>query len=524
MKVLLVNPPYQTATSNFGVGHQVPLGLLLVGGALLDAGHDVELLDAECRQLSLPSIAEAVRRLRPHVVMTGHAGSTPAHPVCRRLLRAVKAALPDAVTVYGGVYPTYHAGAILAHEPAVDVVVRGEGEATAVELVGALAAETGRRPQALGDVAGIAYRAGGDVAFTPARPPIPDLDAYRVGWELIRRWDDYQCFGLGRAAIVQFSRGCPHQCTYCGQHGFWVKWRHRDPVRLAGEVEWLYRMHGVRFLTLADENPTTLPRPWHTFLGELASRRLPVSFLATIRATDIVRDAAVLPLYRKAGILYVLMGIESTDDRVLRQIQKGSTTRQDYQACQLLNRHGIFSILGHIVGFAKETGATFRAALRQLSYYDGSYLNAMYVTPHAWTPFGREVAGRPVVEPDLGKWDYRHQVLAQRRLRPWQLFAWVKWLELCYHLRLRRLWAILRERDRFRRRQWLWTYLHVGRVWLAEVAEFLGRSRRDGTDREGDDATAGSFTTSGVSPPSRIYLPPCDRRTQRVAQDNGTQA
>ena len=30
---------------------------------------------------------------------------------------------------------------------------------------------------------------------------------------------------------VQFSRGCPHPCTYCGQRGFWTRWRHRDPVR-----------------------------------------------------------------------------------------------------------------------------------------------------------------------------------------------------------------------------------------------------------------------------------------------------
>jgi len=46
MKILLVNPPYQTLTSNLGVGHQIPLGLLMVGGALIDAGHQVELLDA----------------------------------------------------------------------------------------------------------------------------------------------------------------------------------------------------------------------------------------------------------------------------------------------------------------------------------------------------------------------------------------------------------------------------------------------------------------------------------------------
>src|SRR5947209_6776228 len=154
MRVLLINPPYQTLTSNWGVGHQVPLGLLMVGGPLLDAGHRLELLDAECHRLTTPAILRAAARFGPDVVMTGHAGSTPAHPVCVDLLRAVKAALPQAVTVYGGVYPTYHAGKVLAEEPAVDVVVRGEGEATALDLVGALGARRERDP--LAQVAGLA--------------------------------------------------------------------------------------------------------------------------------------------------------------------------------------------------------------------------------------------------------------------------------------------------------------------------------------------------------------------------------
>jgi anaerobic magnesium-protoporphyrin IX monomethyl ester cyclase len=482
MKILLMNPPYQTVTSNFGVGHQIPLGLLMVGGPLLDAGHEVQLLDGECHHLGLRAILDAVRQFGPDLVMTGHAGSTPAHPVCVQLLRAVKAAFPEVWTVYGGVFPSYHAAAILAQQSAVDFIVRGEGEATAAALVEALAAAKpdsaqqgldSHRAADLRNILGIAYRADGQTYLTPPRPPIRDLDAYRVGWELVPNWDVYRCFGLGRAAIIQFSRGCPHQCTYCGQHGFWMKWRHRDPVRLADEIEWLHRTHHINFLTLADENPTTLQDQWRRFLEELAARRLPVSLFATIRATDIVRDADLLPLYRKAGILYVLMGIESTSDAVLRQIKKGSTTRHDFQSCQLLKRHGIFSIIGHIVGFEDERWGSFRTALRQLRLYDGDYLNAMYVTPHSWTPFGQEVQGRRLVQRDQRKWDYRHQVLAQKHLKPWQLFAGVKWLELRFHLRPARLRTLFRQRDPFRRRQGFWVYSHIAVVWLAEVVEFL---------------------------------------------------
>ena len=41
--------------------------------------------------------------------MTGHAGSTAAHPVVLKSARALKARLPSALIVYGGVFPTYHA-------------------------------------------------------------------------------------------------------------------------------------------------------------------------------------------------------------------------------------------------------------------------------------------------------------------------------------------------------------------------------------------------------------------------------
>jgi len=105
----------------------------------------------------------------------------------------------------------------------------------------------------------------------------------------------------------------------------------------------------------------------------------------------------------------------------------------------------------------------------------------MYVTPHAWTAFGEEVMGRRVVQLDQAKWDYRHQILAQEHLRPWQLFLAAKWLELRFHLTPRRLWSMIAGGDRSGRRQRRWVFRHVSVVWLAEVVEFLlGTSFADG--------------------------------------------
>jgi anaerobic magnesium-protoporphyrin IX monomethyl ester cyclase len=463
-RILLINPPYVTLTSVIGVGHQVPLGLLMVGGALLDAGHEVKLLDAERQHLSIGEIIRRVKQFSPDIVMTGHAGSTPAHPICVRMLAALKASLPKVVTVYGGVYPTFNAPEILRQEEGIDVIVRGEGEATILELVQAIESQ-----DSLQEVDGIAYRAGNQPALTPQRTPIRNLDRYRIGWELIGNWDDYQCFGLGRAAVAQFSRGCPHRCTFCGQKDFWVKWRYRDPVKVADEIEWLYRTHDVRFVSLSDENPTSVRSKWQRLLQEIIDRRIQIHFFVSIRTSDIVRDADILHLYKEAGIQYVLLGVESAEPEVLDKIKKDSTPRQDLQACRLLKKHGIFSIVAHVVGLRDETCQSFKTAIDQLTYYDGDFVNVTYVTPHNWTPYGEQVKGHPLVYEDLSKWDYRHQVLAQKHLSPWKVFLAVKWLELRVHVRPRRLWAIWKTPDPFLRKQMIWCQIHTTMVWFCEL-------------------------------------------------------
>ena len=121
-------------------------------------------------------------------------------------------------------------------------------------------------------VPGLALRTGA----TPPAQVIADLDRYRVGWELIdhRR---YSYWGGMRAVVVQFSRGCPHPCTYCGQRGFWTKWRYRDPVKFAGELARLYREHGVELINFADENPTVDREAWKRFLEALIAENVPLT-------------------------------------------------------------------------------------------------------------------------------------------------------------------------------------------------------------------------------------------------------
>jgi anaerobic magnesium-protoporphyrin IX monomethyl ester cyclase len=227
MRILLVNVPHPAIGSRIPDDHLPPLGLLAVGGPLIDDGHEVRLIDGELGPMSTELLVAQVIGLSPDVVMFGHSGSTSGHPVIAAVASSIAAVLPGVRIVYGGVFATYHWREILQAEPYVTAIVRGEGEETARRLMATL-----QDGGCFEDVPGIAWRgADGPRANRPAAV-IHDLDAYRVGWELIDH-ARYTYWGGLRAVVAQFSRGCPHLCTYCGQRGFWTRWRHRDPVRFA---------------------------------------------------------------------------------------------------------------------------------------------------------------------------------------------------------------------------------------------------------------------------------------------------
>jgi len=250
MRILLINPPHPSIGSRIPREQLPPLGLLSVGGPLIDAGHEVQLLDAELGPMSMETIVERAVEVAPEAILVGHSGSTSAHPIIADLTRALRATLPETKMVYGGVFPTYHWRDVLAQEPQIDVIVRGEGEETGPRVMQAL--ETDAPFEAID---GIAFRKDGFPFAAPPAPIIRDLDAYRVGWELIDH-RQYSYWGDRRAVVVQFSRGCPHLCNYCGQRGFWTRWRYRNPEKFAMELARLHRMYGIEVFNFADENPT----------------------------------------------------------------------------------------------------------------------------------------------------------------------------------------------------------------------------------------------------------------------------
>ncbi|HLH89637.1 MAG TPA: magnesium-protoporphyrin IX monomethyl ester anaerobic oxidative cyclase [Xanthobacteraceae bacterium] len=472
MRILLINPPHPSIGSRIPREQLPPLGLLSIGGPLIDAGHDVTLIDAEFGPMRIADIVARARVRRPEAIMLGHSGSTSGHPVISALTCALRAALPEAWIIYGGVFPTYHWRDILSEEPQIDIIVRGEGEETAPRLIAAI--ESGRPLLA---VRGIAFRDKGVVIGTPPAAIIADLDSCRVGWELIDH-ARYSYWGGKRAVVVQFSRGCPHPCTYCGQRGFWTRFRHRDPKKFAAEIARLHREHGIEVVNFADENPSASRKAWRAFLEALIAEKVELTLVGSTRADDIVRDADILHLYKQAGFERFLMGMENTDEATLELIRKGGGTSKDREAIRLLRRHDILSMATWVVGFEEETDRDLIRGLRQLLSYDPDQIQTLYVTPHRWTPYFRVAADRQVIQTDQRRWDYKHQVLATRHMPPWRLIAWVKFIEAVVQLRPRALKRYIAHRDGRIRHGIRWYYRMGRRVWFHEIWNFVFRDRR----------------------------------------------
>ncbi|MCB0762772.1 MAG: magnesium-protoporphyrin IX monomethyl ester anaerobic oxidative cyclase [Flavobacteriales bacterium] len=467
MHILLINPPHKAIGSRLAGEHLPPLGLLSIAGPLIDAGHSVELLDADYSNMPLSKIVQRTAELQPDLVMMGHSGSTSAQPIIDELSRLIKSDLSSVKIIVGGVYPTYHFNDILKNNTSIDMVVRGEGEETVLHLANAL-----EHQLSLDSVYGIAYRTPKGVHATKPAAIIQNLDRYRVAWELMEGYN-YTYWGHKKAVVIQFSRGCPYPCNYCGQSLFWKKWRNRNPQLLADEMEYLHRQLGVEVFNFADENPSTNKREWKAFLEALIEKRMDIILVGSIRADNIVRDEKHLHLYKKAGFERFLLGIEGYDEELLKQIKKAGSSAKDKKAIELLRAHNILSMATYVFGFGDERLRDMWNSLRQLLAYDPDQIQLLYATPHRWTPYYQEVRHKRIIQNDLRYWDYKHQILETKSLKPWVIICTVKLIEVIMQTRPQALFRRFFHKDR-RLRQAMYWYNNIGkRVWVFELVQFF---------------------------------------------------
>ena len=470
MKTLLINPPHTAIGHRMADEHLPPLGLLSVAGPLLDNGFSVELLDADLELLTPSQIADEVLRRQPQVIMFGDSGSSAVHADVLALCQDLKHAMPELVIIYGGAYPSAHWHEILSQSTGIDIIVRGEGEQTTLNLMLAL-----HYGDPLDGVDGIAFRRSAQVIATVRAALIGQLDNYRVAWELINH-RHYSCWGGKRAVVVQLSRGSPATPgSERGQRGDGGQWRHRDPVKLAQELARLHRDKGVELVSFADELPTGSRQTWRAFLEALIAEKVPLLLLGTTRAGDIVRDADILPLYRQAGVMRLVLDTESRDKATL-------------QAIALLRQHGIISMTTRVLGVQQRSDRDYWHSLRQLLRQDPDQIELLYARPNRWTPFYRNLQEREAIRTDKqGADDDQRPAQGASGMAPWRVFAWFKLIEGVLQMRPKALARMLFHPDARYRRAMRW-YSRTGqRAWFHEVFDFMFKAREREAMLQGPD-------------------------------------
>lgn len=311
-------------------------------------------------------------------------------PEFLRLAARLRQACPNAHITCGGHFPTFVAPELLRDYPALDSIVRGEGELTLLELVEKLDS----RDQ-WSSILGLSFRQNDRIVSNPPRALIADLDSLPFP---ARDTPPQVHRGVGLSPVVG-SRGCYRDCAFCSIHAFYGSsrgklQRFRSIPNLVDELEILYHDSGVRFFIFNDDEwfapgQARLDRIRHLEC-ELRQRRLDVIMSIKCRADDIERDTFSRLL--DFGVVRAYVGIESGSDQSLRRMNKRTSVAQNRHALDILHQIGMLADFGMIFFDPDSTVSDVRSNL--------DFFHDMAGDGEAPLSFGRlEVyAGTPILD------------------------------------------------------------------------------------------------------------------------------
>ena len=405
-KILFVTAPYHAGVVEVA-GRWVPLYMVALAGACRAAGHECRIYDAMTKEAGLAAIGAVIKEYAPDVVAVSMITATAVDSL--RVAALAKKCDPGVITIAGGIHASFMDAEVLAGGD-VDYVVIGEGEETLPELLAVL--DAGRDPSS---VAGISFTAAnGRVTRTPPRPLLACLDNRPMAWDLLD-WDDYTYYILpgSRLGAVATSRGCRHGCRFCSQHVFWRgSWRGRSPDDVVAEVEHLHRRYGVDVVLFTDDYPTPDQERWRGILHRLAGSGLGVRLLMETRAADIIRDRSLLPLYRRAGIIHIYIGTESTCQADLDRLGKEQSVDESRLAIDLCREHGIITETSMIIGFPGDTIDAIDRVIDQAIDLNPDFVHFLAIAPWPYADMAAEL------EPFVAVRDYRRYNLVDPVVKP----------------------------------------------------------------------------------------------------------
>jgi radical SAM superfamily enzyme YgiQ (UPF0313 family) len=343
--ITLVNPPQTTGAPESGF---IPLGIGYLAAVLEEDGYAVDVIDCQVQQHTQRELENELAQLQPDVI--GITSTTLTYKSATEIVKTAKEACPNSLTILGGPHVTVLDEQTLNEQPEVDIVVRGEGEQTILELV-ELASKSSMKD--LGDVAGITFRKNGKIFQTPDRPFIQNID--ELPYPAFKHFDvtKYRIFGKTYLPVIT-SRGCPFQCTFCLASRMCGRgFRARSPKNVVDELEFLRDSYEADAFSFYDDTFTFDRKRARDICAEMKSRKVDLQWDCRTRVDRITKED--LATLRSANCQLIHFGVESGSQKMLNAMKKGTTVEQNAKAIKWAKEVGISVAISVVVGYPGET-------------------------------------------------------------------------------------------------------------------------------------------------------------------------
>jgi len=346
MKVALIRP------RSSGGAYEPPLGVLYIAGYLRKYGEvDVEIIDAEALNWDNKKVGKRLKLIKPDLVGI----SVLSYDRFQGFEIAEIAKKNGAFVVIGGPHVTFIDRETLESNPSIDAVVRGEGEATTLELVTKL-----RSKEPVDSINGLTFRRDDKIIRNPDREFIKDVDSIPLPAYDLVPMEKYQYYA------VLASRGCPFNCIFCASPKIWKrKLRSRDPKKVVDEIEYLLTNYGKKVVHIKDDTFTVRKSWFNKICDEIENRNLKFRWECLGRVDTI--DKEMLERLKKLGCERIEFGVETGDEYMMKLINKNITKNQVRTAISLAKEVGLgvgtFFMLGHPAENEKTINETFDFAL-----------------------------------------------------------------------------------------------------------------------------------------------------------------
>jgi anaerobic magnesium-protoporphyrin IX monomethyl ester cyclase len=369
-KVVLFYPPYE------GPPLGAPLCLLALAASLREASFDVVMIDAAIEPNYLSRVeCECVDALCIGIsVLTG--------PMIRgaiEVAKAVKDHTPWLPTIFGGWHPSLLPDETLS-ECFVDMVVRGQGEITLVEITQALV-----QHKPLNNIAGLSWKNNGQRIHNADRRVEP-LDSLPLPAFDLTNFDAYEKISGIRKLAYATSVGCPYACNYCTDMVFYKRrFNALSADRTVAEMVDLVTRYRIDEVALLDSNfPVQLPRALQIARGIIDSG---AKFKWTFQAsTDFLCRMSEddVRLLGASGVSHMGFGTESTSDSVLKLMNK--RLDEMYETARKAQLGGIRVTFNLIFGYPGETEADRIVTFQTMSDIGRQFPNVSF-SPNIFTPY-----------------------------------------------------------------------------------------------------------------------------------------